>query len=70
MGAKLRILELDAKRQMEKKLKEAMYSYIFQRRVLVPYLVIRVRRHRLLEDSLDQVFFINLCISFLVCTKI
>jgi hypothetical protein len=54
MGAKMRILELDAKRQMERKLKEAMYSFLIQRKVVVPYLLIRVRRDHLMEDSLNQ----------------
>lgn len=55
MGAKLRILELDAKRQMDRKMKEAMTAFIWQKRVVMPYLIIKVRRSLLLEDSLDQV---------------
>ena len=54
MGAKMKILELDARRQMDQKLKEAMYSFIFQKRVVIPYLVLRIRRDHIIQDSLDQ----------------
>ncbi|KAK9709845.1 putative E3 ubiquitin-protein ligase [Basidiobolus ranarum] len=54
MGAKTRILEVDARRQMENKVKEAIITILFQKRVTVPYLVLHIRRDYLIEDSLDQ----------------
>ncbi|KAK9728614.1 putative E3 ubiquitin-protein ligase, variant 3 [Basidiobolus ranarum] len=54
MGAKTRILEVDARRQMENKVKEAIITILFQKRVTVPYLVLHIRRDFLIEDSLNQ----------------
>ncbi|KAL1918392.1 uncharacterized protein VTP21DRAFT_3052 [Calcarisporiella thermophila] len=54
MGAKMQIMDIDAKRQMENKFKEAIFTIIFQKRAIVPYLVLQVRRDRLIEDSLNQ----------------
>ncbi|ORY03980.1 hypothetical protein K493DRAFT_206334, partial [Basidiobolus meristosporus CBS 931.73] len=54
MGAKTRILEADAKRQMENKVKEAIITILYQKRVTVPYLVLHIRRDYLIEDSLNQ----------------
>ncbi|ORY07999.1 hypothetical protein K493DRAFT_201530, partial [Basidiobolus meristosporus CBS 931.73] len=57
MGAKTRILEVDARRQMENKVKEAIITILFQKRVTVPYLVLHIRRDYLIEDSLNQLSF-------------
>lgn len=55
LGAKMQILEADAKRQMETKWREAFFNMLFHQKASMPYLVIRVRRENLIEDSLHQV---------------
>lgn len=55
MGAKISILQLDARRKMEIKAREAFFSSILSKMNVEPYLMIRVRRDRLLEDSLRQI---------------
>ncbi|KTW26061.1 uncharacterized protein T551_03633 [Pneumocystis jirovecii RU7] len=55
MGAKINIMEYDAKRQMEVKAREAFFSSIFQKRHITPHLVLRVRRECIIEDSLRQI---------------
>ncbi|KAG2227662.1 hypothetical protein INT45_004704 [Circinella minor] len=54
MGAKMQILEADAKRQMETKWREAFFNMLFHQKASMPYLVLRVRRENLIEDSLRQ----------------
>ncbi|RUS25861.1 hypothetical protein BC938DRAFT_471542 [Jimgerdemannia flammicorona] len=54
MGSKMSVMELDARRQMETKVKEAILTILYQKRVTVPYLVLRVRRDNLIVDSLTQ----------------
>lgn len=53
--AKIRILEYDARRQMEIKARQAFFSSIMSRRAVSQYLVIKVRRECLVEDSLRGV---------------
>lgn len=53
--AKIRILEYDARRQMEIKARHAFFNSIMSRRVISQYLVLRVRRQCLVEDSLRGV---------------
>lgn len=53
--AKIRILEYDARRQMEMKARQAFFNSIMSRRVISQYLVLRVRRQCLVEDSLRGV---------------
>ncbi|CAG8653356.1 5956_t:CDS:2, partial [Racocetra fulgida] len=48
-------MEYDAKRQMETKAKEAIFSLLFQKRAATPHLILRVRRDYLIEDSLSQI---------------
>jgi E3 ubiquitin-protein ligase HECTD2 len=55
MGSKMSIVEADAKQQMETKWREAFFNMIFHQKVSMPYLVLRVRRENLIEDSLRQV---------------
>ncbi|KAK6369355.1 putative E3 ubiquitin-protein ligase [Exophiala oligosperma] len=53
--AKIHILEHDARRQMELKAKEAFFDSILSRRAVSQYLVLKVRRECLVEDSLRNV---------------
>ena len=53
--AKIRIMEHDAHRQMEIKAREAFFSSIMSRKVVNQYLVLKVRRDCLVEDSLRSV---------------
>ena len=53
--AKIRIMEHDAHRQMEIKAREAFFDSIMSRKVINQYLVLRVRRDCLVEDSLRGV---------------
>ncbi|EER29252.1 HECT-domain containing protein [Coccidioides posadasii C735 delta SOWgp] len=53
--AKIRILEHDARRQMEAKAREAFFDNILGRRGTSQYLVLKVRRECLVEDSLRGV---------------
>ncbi|OAX82830.1 hypothetical protein ACJ72_02822 [Emergomyces africanus] len=53
--AKIRILEHDARRQMEEKAREAFFDSILGRRGVSQYLVLKVRRDCLAEDSLRSV---------------
>ncbi|OAD74477.1 hypothetical protein PHYBLDRAFT_112040, partial [Phycomyces blakesleeanus NRRL 1555(-)] len=54
MGSKMQIMEADAKQQMETKWREAFFNMIFHQKAVMPYLVLRVRREHLIEDSLRQ----------------
>ncbi|KAI7901092.1 uncharacterized protein BX663DRAFT_544279 [Cokeromyces recurvatus] len=54
MGSKMKIVESDAKQQMETKWREAFFNMIFHQKVSNPYLVLRVSRDNLIDDSLRQ----------------
>ena len=53
--AKIRILEHDARRQMETKARKAFFDSIMSRKAINQYLVLKVRRDCLVEDSLRSV---------------
>jgi E3 ubiquitin-protein ligase HECTD2 len=53
--AKIQIMEHDARRQMEVKAREAFFDSIMTRKSVNQYLVLRVRRDCLVEDSLKSV---------------
>ena len=53
--AKIRILEHDAQRQMEIKARDAFFTSILSRKAISQYLVLRVRRDCLVDDSLRSV---------------
>ncbi|CAO3587479.1 unnamed protein product [Absidia cylindrospora] len=54
MGAKMQIMESDAKQQMEIKRREAFFNMLFHQRASAPYLVLSIRRNYLIDDSLRQ----------------
>ena len=53
--AKIHVLEHDARRQMEVKAREAFFDSILSRKAISQYLVLKVRRDCLVEDSLRNV---------------
>jgi E3 ubiquitin-protein ligase HECTD2 len=53
--AKIQIMEHDARRQMEVKAREAFFDSIMTRKTVNQYLVLRIRRDCLVEDSLKGV---------------
>ena len=53
--AKIRIMEYDVRRQMEIKAREAFFNSILNRRAINQYLVLKIRRDCLVEDSLRSV---------------
>ena len=53
--AKIHILEYDARRQMEIRAREAFFNSILTRKAISQYLVLKVRRECLVEDSLRGV---------------
>ena len=53
--AKIHIMEYDARRQMEVKAREAFFNSIMNRKAISQYLVLKVRRDCLVEDSLRGV---------------
>lgn len=53
--AKIHIMNFDARRQMEIKAREAFFNSIMSRKAVSQYLVLRVRRECLVEDSLRSV---------------
>ncbi|KAL3472896.1 hypothetical protein BJX99DRAFT_206700 [Aspergillus californicus] len=55
IGAKIQILEHDARRQMEIKAREAFFSSILTRKAVSQYFVLKVRRECLVGDSLQRV---------------
>ncbi|TKA64535.1 hypothetical protein B0A55_11623 [Friedmanniomyces simplex] len=55
MGAKIKILEHDARRQMELKAREAYFDSVIRQRALDQYLHLRVRRDCMVDDSLRQI---------------
>ena len=55
MGTKIKILEYDARRQMEIKAREAYFDSVIRQRALDGYFHLRVRRDCLVDDSLRQI---------------
>ncbi|KAK0723137.1 hypothetical protein B0T26DRAFT_740165 [Lasiosphaeria miniovina] len=55
IGAKIQILEHDARRQMENKARDAFFSSIMTHRTIQQYLVLNIRRDCLVDDSLKAV---------------
>ncbi|KAK1782910.1 hypothetical protein QBC45DRAFT_468406 [Copromyces sp. CBS 386.78] len=55
IGAKIQILEYDARRQMEDKARDAFFNSILTHRVIQQHLVLNVRRDCLVDDSLKAV---------------
>ncbi|KAL2143918.1 hypothetical protein VTI28DRAFT_9906 [Corynascus sepedonium] len=55
IGAKIQILEYEAKRQMENKARDAFFDSILSNRVVQQFLVLNIRRECLVEDSLRAV---------------
>lgn len=55
LGAKIRIMEHDARRQMEIKAREAFFNSIMTNKTMEQHLVLRVRRECLVEDSLKSI---------------
>ncbi|KAK3670292.1 putative E3 ubiquitin-protein ligase [Recurvomyces mirabilis] len=55
MGTKIKILEYDARRQMEIKAREAYFDSVIRQRALEQYLHLRVRRDCMVDDSLRQI---------------
>ena len=53
--AKIHIMEYDARRQMEVKAREAFFNSILSRKAVNQYLVLKVRRDCLVDDSLRAV---------------
>ena len=53
--AKIQIMEYDARRQMETMARDAFFNSIMSRKVVNQYLVLKVRRECLVEDSLRSV---------------
>ena len=53
--AKIQIMEHDARRQMEVKAREAFFDSIMTRKIVNQYLVLKIRRDCLVEDSLKGV---------------
>jgi E3 ubiquitin-protein ligase HECTD2 len=53
--AKIQIMEYDARRQMEVKAREAFFDSIMTRKTVNQYLILRIRRECLVEDSLKGV---------------
>jgi E3 ubiquitin-protein ligase HECTD2 len=53
--AKIHIMEHDARRQMENKAREAFFDSILSRKAVSQYLVLKVRRDCLVDDSLRSV---------------
>ena len=50
-------MELDAQRQMEREMKDALLAVLYRKRFNLPFLILKVRRDHLIEDSLNQVGF-------------
>jgi E3 ubiquitin-protein ligase HECTD2 len=55
IGAKIQILEYDARRQMESKARDAFFDSILSNRVAQQFLVLNIRRECLVDDSLKAV---------------
>ncbi|KAI9352279.1 hypothetical protein DFJ73DRAFT_959461 [Zopfochytrium polystomum] len=54
LGGKLQIMAEDAKKQMTDRFREAFYRTAIDGHVTDPFLSLHVRRHSLIEDSLNQ----------------
>ncbi|KAJ3408711.1 putative E3 ubiquitin-protein ligase, partial [Chytridiales sp. JEL 0842] len=54
LGGKMQIMETDAKRQMTDRFKDAFFRTAIHGLVTDPFLSLHVRRHALIEDSLNQ----------------
>lgn len=55
MGAKIKILEYDARRQMEIKAREAYFDQVIRQRAIDGYFHLKVRRDCMVDDSLRQI---------------
>ncbi|KAM7208684.1 putative E3 ubiquitin-protein ligase [Naviculisporaceae sp. PSN 640] len=55
IGAKIRILEHDARRQMENKARDAFFDSIMTHRIVQQFLILNIRRDCLVDDSLKAV---------------
>ncbi|KAL9086561.1 MAG: hypothetical protein Q9159_004077 [Coniocarpon cinnabarinum] len=55
VGAKIRIMEHDAKRQMESRAREAFFDSLLKNKALEQHLILKVRRECLVEDSLTSI---------------
>jgi E3 ubiquitin-protein ligase HECTD2 len=55
IGAKIQIMEYDARRQMQTKARDAFFDSLVSRRAVEQYLTLDVRRDCLVEDSLSAV---------------
>ncbi|KAI5211393.1 hypothetical protein AUEXF2481DRAFT_199658 [Aureobasidium subglaciale EXF-2481] len=55
MGAKIRLMEYDARRQMEIMAREAYFNSVTTRRSIDGYFHLRVRRECMVDDSLKQI---------------
>ncbi|GAB7354999.1 hypothetical protein MBLNU459_g5609t3 [Dothideomycetes sp. NU459] len=55
MGAKIKILEYDARRQMELKAREAYFDSVTTQRAIDGYFHLRIRRECMVDDSLKQI---------------
>ncbi|KAI9724699.1 MAG: putative E3 ubiquitin-protein ligase [Chrysothrix sp. TS-e1954] len=55
VGSKIRIMEHDAKRQMDVRAREAFFNNILKNKSIEQYLVLKVRRDCLVEDSLKSI---------------
>ncbi|GAB7358795.1 hypothetical protein MBLNU230_g4020t1 [Neophaeotheca triangularis] len=55
MGSKIKILEFDARRQMEIKAREAYFDQVIRQRAIDGYFHLRIRRDCLVDDSLRQI---------------
>jgi E3 ubiquitin-protein ligase HECTD2 len=55
MGAKIKILEYDARRQMEIKAREAYFDQVIRQRAIDGHFTLRVRRECMVDDSLRQI---------------
>lgn len=55
MGAKIKILEHDARRQMEIKAREAYFDQVIRQRAIDGHFTLRVRRECMVDDSLSQI---------------
>jgi E3 ubiquitin-protein ligase HECTD2 len=55
MGTKIKILEYDARRQMEIKAREAYFDQVVRQRVMDGHFHLRIRRECIVDDSLRQI---------------
>jgi E3 ubiquitin-protein ligase HECTD2 len=55
MGTKIKILEYDARRQMEIKAREAYFDQVVRQRVIDGHFHLRIRRECIVDDSLRQI---------------